>query len=180
MIEQSCSPNSSFSPPSKRLFEELFPELSESLEDQFVELAIVLSVQPFLSRPPPTFDTGWSVDLGLKSLENLPATNDQLGLVIFPLNPLFDIVEISPPRPYSPYDQPGVPLELSPRTRSTIRLRLFPKIEPEGDAPVISLKESEVSTPHTVEEEELHFPPEGFPYSGGIRASFPPNYVSLA
>ncbi len=64
MAEPSNSPNSSSSPPSERLSEEFFPELSESLEDQNVELAIFLSVQPLSSCPPPTFDTGSHVDLG--------------------------------------------------------------------------------------------------------------------
>jgi len=53
-------------------------------------------------------------------------------------------------------------------------------MEPEGDATVTSPEVLEVSTPHTIEEEEQPFPPHGFPYAGGIPASFPPNYVSLA
>ena len=53
-------------------------------------------------------------------------------------------------------------------------------MELEGNAPVTSPEESKVSTPHTVEEEEYPFPPEGFPYTGSIPASVPPNYVSLA
>jgi len=93
---------------------------------------------------------------------------------------LFDPVVISSQRPYIPYDQSGVPLELSPHTSSVVRHRLFPDMELEGDAPVTSPEESEVSTPHTVEEEEYPFPPEGFPYTGSIPASVPPNYVSLA
>jgi len=56
-------------------------------------------------------------------------------------------------------------------------------MEPESDAPVTSLDKSKVSTPHTIEEEEHPFPPEGFPYTGSIPISvyqeFPPNYVSL-
>lgn len=78
------------------------------------------------------------------------------------------------------YDQPGVPLELYPCTHSIIRRRLFPDMGPQGDAPVTSPDESEVSTPHNIEGEELPFPLKGFPYSRGILASFPPNYVSLA
>jgi len=111
LVEPSGSPNSSSSPLSERLFEKPFPELPESLEDQNVELAIVLSVQPLSSRPPPTFDTGSFVDLGLESLDNpvqtpnnSPTTDGQLGLVIYPLNPLFDPVVISSQRPYSLYD----------------------------------------------------------------------------
>lgn len=57
MAEPSSSPNSSSSPSSKRLFEEPFTGLSESLEDQNVELAIILSVQPLSSPPPPTFNS---------------------------------------------------------------------------------------------------------------------------
>jgi len=53
-------------------------------------------------------------------------------------------------------------------------------MEPKGNAPITSPDESEVSTPHTVEGEEFPFHPKGFPYSVGILASFPPNYVSLA
>lgn len=183
MAKPSGSPNSSSSPLSERLSKELFPKLLESLEDQNVELAIVLSVQPLLSRPPPTFDSGSPADLGLESLdkpvrtpENSPTTDGQLGLVIYPPNPLFDVVEISPQHPYSPYDQLGVPLELSTSTCSVIRRHLFSEMEPEGDASVTSLDESEVSTPHTVEGEELllQFPLEGFPYSEGIPTSLPP------
>lgn len=87
---------------------------------------------------------------------------------------------ISLQHPYSSYDQLGVPLELSPRTRSIIHHRLFLDMEPEGDDPITYLEESEVSTPDTVEEEDFHFRPEVFPYSGGIVASLPPNYVTLA
>jgi len=102
MAEASGSPNSSSSPLSEILFEESFPKLLESLGDKNVELTIVLSVQPLSSRPPPTFCSGSSDDLGLESPENLirtpensPSTDDQLGLVIYPLNPLFDVVKIS-------------------------------------------------------------------------------------
>ena len=132
MAEPSGSPNSSSSPPSERLFEKLFCELLESLRDQNVELIIVLSVQPLSSRPPPTFDTESLAELGPKSLDNpvrTPknslTTNGQLGLVIYPSNPLFDVVEISPQCPYSLYDQSTVPLELSPSTHSVIHRRLF-------------------------------------------------------
>ena len=57
MAEPSSSPISSSSPPSERLSEEPLPELSEPFEDQNVELAIALSVQPLSSRPPHTFDS---------------------------------------------------------------------------------------------------------------------------
>ena len=70
MAKPSGSPNSSTSPPSERLFKEMFPELPASLEDQDVELTIVLSIQPLSSRPLPTFDTGSFVDLGPESLDN--------------------------------------------------------------------------------------------------------------
>ena len=57
-------------------------------------------------------------------------------------------------------------------------------MEPEGNALVTSLDESKVSTPHTVEEEEHQYPPEGFPYTGSIPIKvyqdFSPNYVTLA
>ncbi len=54
-------------------------------------------------------------------------------------------------------------------------------MEPEGDAPITSLDESKVSTPHTLEGEELQlqFPPKGLPNLEGIPASLPPSYVSL-
>lgn len=114
------------------------------------------------SHPPPTFDSGSSVDLGpessnnhVRTTENSPTIDDQLGMVIYPLNALFDIVEISPQRPYSLYDQSGVPLELSPSTCLAIRRRLFFSMEPEGNAPVTSPDDSKVSTPQTIEGEEL-------------------------
>jgi len=93
---------------------------------------------------------------------------------------LFDPFLISPQHPYNPYNQPGVPLELSPCTSLDVRRHLFPDMEPKGDAPVTSSEESKVSTPHTFEEEEHPFPPKGFPYTGGIPSSVPPNYVSLS
>ena len=103
MAEPSNSPNSSSSPPFERLSEEPFLELPKSLEDQDVELAIFLSIQPLSSHPPPTFDTGSFTDLGSESpdnlvqtLENSSMTDGQLGLVIYPPNPLFHPVVISP------------------------------------------------------------------------------------
>lgn len=109
------------------------------------------------SHPLPTFDTRSSADLGPESPENSSTTNGQLGLVIYPLNPLFNPIVISPQRPYSSYDQLGVPLELSPHThtRSAIRCHLFLDMEPKGDAPVTSMDESKFSTPHTIEGEEF-------------------------
>jgi len=57
-------------------------------------------------------------------------------------------------------------------------------MEPEGEFPVFSLGHSEVSTSHTIKEEEYQFPPEGFPYTGSIPISvyqdLPPNYMTLA
>lgn len=86
--------------------EDPFPELLESLDDQGVELRIVLSIQPLSSCPLPTFDTGSSTNLGLESLDNLvqtpdssPTTDSKLGLVIYPLNPLFDPIVISTKHP---------------------------------------------------------------------------------
>ena len=83
MVEPSGSPISSSSPLSERLSEDPLPELLEPFEDQNVELTIVLSVQPLSSHPPPTFDSGSSIDLGPESLENpvqtlesSPTTND--------------------------------------------------------------------------------------------------------
>lgn len=57
----------------------------------------------------------------------------------------------------------------------------FQTWNPKGDALVTSLDEFKFSTPHSIEGEELQlqFPPKGFPFSNGIPASLPPNYVSL-
>jgi len=111
VVEPSGSHNSSSSPPCERLSEEPFLELPESLEDQDVELAIVLRIQPLSSHPLPTFDTGSSTDPYLESPdnpvqtpENSPTIDGQLGLVIYPPNPLFDPVVISPQCPYSLYN----------------------------------------------------------------------------
>ena len=71
MVEPFGSPNSSSSPLSEILSEESFPKLSESLEDQNVELTIVFSVQPLSSHPPPTFDSRSSTDLSPETLDNL-------------------------------------------------------------------------------------------------------------
>ena len=102
MAEPSSSPSSSSSPASERLSVDPFLELLESLEDQGVELGTVLSIQTLSSRPLPTFDTGSTAELGPESQDNpvqtpkdSPTTNGQLGLVIYPLNPLFDPIVIS-------------------------------------------------------------------------------------
>lgn len=149
-----------------------------------------MSIQPLSYRPPPTSDTGSLFDIGLKSPDNpfqthesSPTTEGHLGLVIYPPNPLFDPIVISSQRPYSSYDEPGVPLALSLHTSSVICHCLFPPMEPEGKALVTSPAQCEVSTPHTVEEEEHQFPIERFPYTGNIPISvyrdFPTNYVTL-
>ena len=78
---------------------------------------------------------------------------------------------ISPQRHYIPCDQPGIPLELSPRTSSTPHHQLFPSMESKGEIPVFSLGHSEVSaihTPHIDDEQEYVFPPKCFPYRGRV------------
>lgn len=75
-------------------------------------------------------------------------------MVIYPLNPLFKTVAISPQCPYSPYNQPGISLELSLRTALVVRHRLFPPMESDGEILVSSLGHSKVSTLHTVKENE--------------------------
>jgi len=70
MAEPSGSPNSSSSPLAKRLSEEPFPKLSESLEDKNVERAIILSVQPLSSHPLPTFDSRSSTNISRESPDN--------------------------------------------------------------------------------------------------------------
>lgn len=165
------SPSSSSSPSSKTLSKEAFPKLLESLEDRGVELKIILSIQPFSSHPPPTSDIGSLADIGPESLENpvqTPesslTTDGQLGLAIYPLNPLVALVVISLQHWYSSCHQPGVPLELSRHTSSVVRCHLFPAMEPKGEALVTSLDQSEVSTPHTIEEDNFllkSFPTQG-------------------
>lgn len=82
MAEPYGSPSSSSSSPSERFPEEPFPELSESLEDQGVELEIIMRFQPLPSCPPPTSDIGSPTNFGSKSsdntvqtLESSPTTN---------------------------------------------------------------------------------------------------------
>ena len=70
MAEPSGSPISSSPPLSERLSEEPLPELLEPFEDQNVELAIVLSVQPLSSSPSATFHSGSFADLGPESPDN--------------------------------------------------------------------------------------------------------------
>ncbi len=70
MDEPPGSPSSSSSPPSERLFEEPFPKLPQSLEDQGVDLGIVLRIQPLSYRPPPPSDTRSILDIGPVSLYN--------------------------------------------------------------------------------------------------------------
>ncbi len=86
--------------------------------------------------------------------------------------------------PQCPYNQLGIPLELSPRTSTVILRRLFLPMETEGEFLVSSPGHSEVSTPHIVKEEEDQFPLKGFPYMGSIPISvywnLPLNYVTLA
>ena len=106
MAEPSSLPHSPSSPPSERSSGEDFPELPSSLKDRGVELGIVLSIQPLSSRPPATLDTGSSTDISPESSDNpvqtpesSPTTNSQLGLVMNPPNPLFNLVVISLQRP---------------------------------------------------------------------------------
>lgn len=70
MAEAFGSPIFSSSHPSERSSEEPLPELLEPFEDQNFELAIVLSVQPLSSRPPPTFVSWSSVGFDLESPDN--------------------------------------------------------------------------------------------------------------
>ena len=183
MAEPTGSPSSSSSPLSERLSEEHFLELPQSLEDQGVELGIVLSIQPLSSRPPPS-DTGSLSNIGpespnnpIQTPESPPTSEGQLRLVVYPLNPLFDPVVISPQRPYNSYNQMGIPSELSPRTSSIVRRCLFSPMESEGEIPVSSLGHSNVSathTPHVNDEQEYEFPPEAFPNMGRVSSlSYP-------
>ena len=112
VVEPSGSPSSYSSPLSERLPEDPFLELLKSLKDQSVELGIILSIQPFSSCPLPTSDTGSVVDFfpespnnPIQTPESSPTTDGQLGVVIYPLNPLFDPIVISLQRPYSLYDR---------------------------------------------------------------------------
>ena len=102
MAEPTSSPRSYASPLSEIFSEEPFPELLQSLEDQGVELGIVLSIQCLSSHPPPS-NTGSLSDISPKSVDNLiqtpeslPTLEGQLGLVLYPTNPLFDSIVISP------------------------------------------------------------------------------------
>jgi len=90
MVEPSSLPHSSSSPPSGRSSRETFPELSQSLEDQGVELGIILSIQPLSSHAPPS-DTGSPYESSSKSHHNTIQTSkisltfdSPQGLVIDP------------------------------------------------------------------------------------------------
>ena len=110
-----------------------------------------MSIQPLSSRPPPS-DTGSpyksspeSPDNPIQTPKSPPTSEGQLRLVVYPLNPLFDPIVISPYHPYSLYYQLGIPLELSPRTSSVVCHLLFSPMESEGEIPVSSPSHSEVS-----------------------------------
>lgn len=63
------------------------------------------------------------------------------------------------------YAQPSVFLELSPHS-SSVRRRFF-SMESEGEIPISSPSQSEVSATHTPQvgdEQAYEFPPKGFPY----------------
>ena len=67
---------------------------------------------------------------------------------------------ISPQRPYSPYDRPGVALELSPSTSQIPPRKLFPPMDLEGKISTSSSGHSEVSatqTPHVDDEQGYEF-----------------------
>ena len=71
------------------------------------------------------------------------------------MNSLFDHVVISPQRPYSPYDQPGAPLELSPHTYQIPSCQLSSPMDSEGAIPTSPqdpLEFSAIHTPHVDEE----------------------------
>jgi len=105
----------------------------------------------------------------IQTPKSLQAPESPQGFVAYSLNPLFNPIVISPQHPYSPYDWPGIPLELSPRTYRVSAHKLFPSMELEGEIPVSSLGHLEVSTthtPHMDDEQGYEFPPKGFPYTG--------------
>ena len=89
---------------------------------------------------------------------------------------------ISPQHPYNPYDQPGIPLELSPRISRIPHHQLFPSMESEGEV-------SATHTPHVDDEQGDELPPEGFPFTGIVPSltlpetsgpMFPISYTTLA
>lgn len=75
--------------------------MPQSLEDQGVELGIVLIIQPLSSCRPPS-NIGSLSNIGPESLDNpiqtpesLPTSEGQLGLVVYPMNHLFERIVIS-------------------------------------------------------------------------------------
>lgn len=99
---------------------------------------------------------------------------------------------ISPQKPYSPYDNPSVPLKLSPQPYQILPRQLFPPMALEGEFPSSSQGPPKVSSTHTPSvnnDFEYDFPPEGYPYVGSVAPPpppessgpiFPPGYTSLA
>jgi len=145
------------------------PKISMSLEDQGFELGIIQSIQPLASCPPPQESSSFKYD---------PETLEvPQRFLLFPLNPLFDPLFISPQRTYSSFDNPNVPLESSPSTL-WISPKPFPLMASEGEIPT-SPQDSphEVSATHTPgigDEFEYKLPPEGFLYMGSMPPPPPP------
>lgn len=177
MVEPSGLSRSSSSPPSGRSSRETFPKILQSLENQGVELWIVLSIQPLSSHLPPSeyrspYESSLeSPDNPIQTLESLQTFNNLQRLVSYPPDPFV----ISPQHPYSPYDQPSVPLELSPR--SSLAHRWLFSMESKGEIPISSLSQSEVSATHTPQvgnEQPYELPLEGFPFTGRVSSlSYP-------
>lgn len=113
------------------------PEFLQSLEAQGFELGIVQSIQPLASRTPPR-DSSSSQEPDPETPES-PQRFD-----LFPLNRLFDPLVISPQQPYSPYDNPGVPLELSPQPYWIPPCQMFPPMASKGEFPTSSQGPQEV------------------------------------
>lgn len=89
---------------------------------------------------------------------------------------------ISPQRPYSPYDWPFVPLELSRRTYQIPPRQLFPAMDLEGEIPTSPrgpLQVSTTHTPHVNEYFEYEFPLEGFPFMGRVPSQMAPENSGL-
>lgn len=161
------------------------PELPQSLEAQGFELGIVPSIQHLASHPLPS-------NYLSPQESDLETPRSPQRFVLYMPNPLFDPVVISPQHPYSPYDQPSVPLELSPHTSQILPCQLFPPMDSEGEIPTSPPGHPKVSTthtPHVDEEKEYDFPLEGFPFMGRVPSHtlpetsgpmFPPGYTTLA
>lgn len=146
------------------------PEHSQSLEAQGFELGIVPSIQPLASRPPP-------LDSSLSQESDPETTESPQRFVLYPLNPLFDPFVISPQHPYSPNDQPSVPLELSPHPYRIPPRQLFPPMASEGEIPASPQGPPEVSSTHTPSvdnDSKYDFPPKDFPYVGRVPSQPPP------